>query len=103
MNPGLYFWFAFILIFIVGFWVDMRAAKNRKSEESVATALRWTGFWITVAFLFGLAIFLFYPQNEGSAISTRNIIGMKFYSAYLTEYMLSIDNLFVFIMIFTMM
>ena len=103
MNPGLYFWFAFILIFIVGFWVDMRAAKHRHSEESVATALRWTGFWITVAFLFGLAILLFYPQNEGSAISTRNIMGMKFYSAYLTEYMLSIDNLFVFIMIFTMM
>lgn len=103
MNPGLYYWFAFILIFIVGFYADMRAAKNRHSEESVATALKWTGFWICIAFLFGLAISLFYPQNEGSTISTRSMMGMKFYSAYLTEYMLSIDNLFVFIMIFTMM
>lgn len=103
MNPGLYYWFAFILIFITGFYVDMRAAKNRHKEESVATALKWTGFWIAVAFLFGLAISLFYPQNEYSTISTRSMMGMKFYSAYLTEYMLSIDNLFVFIMIFTMM
>jgi tellurite resistance protein TerC len=103
MNPELYFWFAFILIFIVGFWVDMRAAKHRHAEESVATALKWTGFWISVAFLFGLSILLFFPQNEASTISTRNMMGMKFYSAYLTEYMLSIDNLFVFIMIFTMM
>jgi len=103
MNPRLYYWFAFVLIFIIGFYVDMRAAKHRHKEESVATALKWTGFWICVAFLFGLAIALFYPQNEGSAISTKSMMGMKFYSAYLTEYMLSIDNLFVFIMIFAMM
>lgn len=103
MNPGLYFWFAFILIFIVGFWVDMRAAKRRHAEESVSTALKWTGFWISIAFLFGLAILLFFPQNENSTISTRSMMGVKFYSAYLTEYMLSVDNLFVFIMIFTMM
>ena len=31
------------------------------------------------------------------------MMGMKFFSGYLTEYMRSIDNLFVFIMIFTMM
>ena len=103
MNPELYFWFAFIIIFLAGFIIDMRAAKHRRTEESVATALKWTGFWIAVAFLFGLAISFFYPQNETSILNTRSMMGMKFYSAYLTEYMLSIDNLFVFIMIFTMM
>ncbi len=103
MNPELYFWFAFILIFFVGFVVDLRAARQRHKVESVATALKWTGFWIAVAFLFGLAISLFYPHSEASEINTRSMMGLKFYSAYLTEYMLSIDNLFVFIMIFTMM
>ena len=103
MNPELYYWFAFILIFLLGFAIDMRAAKHRHREISVATALKWTGFWICVAFLFGLAVLLFYPQNEIGAPDTRGMMGLKFYSAYLTEYMLSIDNLFVFIMIFTMM
>ena len=53
--------------------------------------------------MFGLAITFFYPQNENSEMTTRTMMGMKFFSGYLTEYMLSIDNLFVFIMIFAMM
>ncbi|MGB8358582.1 MAG: TerC/Alx family metal homeostasis membrane protein [Bacteroidales bacterium] len=103
MNPELYFWIAFILIFIIGYFVDMRAAKHRHKEVSISTALKWTGVWISIAFLFGLAISLFYPQNENAEVHTRTMMGMKFYSAYLTEYMLSVDNLFVFIMIFSMM
>ena len=48
---------------------------------------------------------MFYPQNADSDASTptRTIMGLKFIAGYLTEYSLSIDNLFVFIMIFSMM
>jgi tellurite resistance protein TerC len=103
MNPEYFFWIAFIAIFIIGFFVDLQAAKHRHSEESIATALKWTAAWISIAVMFGLAITFFYPQNENSEMTTRTMMGMKFFSGYLTEYMLSIDNLFVFIMIFTMM
>jgi len=103
MNPELLFWIAFIAIFFIGFIVDLRAAKHRHTEVSIATALKWTGVWISVALMFGLAITFFYPQNENSGMTTSGMMGMKFFSGYLTEYMLSIDNLFVFIMIFTMM
>lgn len=103
MNRELLFWIAFISIFFIGFIVDMRAARHRHAEESIATALKWTGAWISIAVMFGLAITFFYPQNENSGMATGTMLGMKFFSGYLTEYMLSIDNLFVFIMIFTMM
>jgi tellurite resistance protein TerC len=103
MNPEYFFWIAFIAIFLIGFFVDLQAAKHRHAEISVATALKWTGVWISIALMFGLAITFFYPQNENSEMTTRTMMGMKFFSGYLTEYMLSIDNLFVFIMIFTMM
>jgi tellurite resistance protein TerC len=103
MNTEFLFWIAFIAIFFIGFIVDLRAAKHRHTEVSIATALKWTGVWISVALMFGLAITFFYPQNENSGLTTRGMMGMKFFSGYLTEYMLSIDNLFVFIMIFTMM
>jgi tellurite resistance protein TerC len=103
MNLEFLFWIAFIAIFFIGFIVDLQAAKHRHTEVSIATALKWTGLWISVALMFGLAITFFYPQNENSGLTTRGMMGMKFFSGYLTEYMLSIDNLFVFIVIFTMM
>jgi tellurite resistance protein TerC len=103
MNPEFLFWIAFILIFFIGFVVDMQATKHRHKQESIGTALKWTGVWVSIAVMFGLAINFFYPQNENSEVTTRSMMGMKFFSGYLTEYSLSIDNLFVFIMIFAMM
>jgi tellurite resistance protein TerC len=81
----------------------MFVTDHRKGEISVKTSLGWTGVWISIALLFGLAIFFLFPQNEGSSVNTAHEMGMKFIAGYLTEYSLSVDNLFVFIMIFSMM
>ncbi len=53
-------------------------------------ALLWTAFWVTLAVLFGAGIYFFYGH----------IKAMEFFTAYLIEYSLSIDNLFVFMLIF---
>jgi tellurite resistance protein TerC len=81
----------------------MYVSAHREGEVSVKTSLRWTGVWITIALLFGVAIYFFFPQNEGVAVKTSTEMGLKFIAGYLTEYSLSVDNLFVFIMIFSMM
>jgi tellurite resistance protein TerC len=70
---------------------------------SVKTSLKWTALWITIALLFGAAIFLFFPQNPESSVKTSSVMMVKFISGYFTEYSLSVDNLFVFIMIFSLM
>ena len=103
MNLHVIFWLAFILIYLVVFVIDMYATSHRTGTLSVKTSLKWTGLWISIALLYGLAIFLFYPQNSDSEVATRTIMGLKFIAGYLTEYSLSIDNLFVFIMIFSLM
>jgi tellurite resistance protein TerC len=99
------FWASFIILYIIVFVIDMYVTDHRNSQMSVHTALRWTGLWISLAILYGLAIFLFYPQNEGfdPSIPTRSVMFSKFIAGYFTEYSLSIDNLFVFIMIFSLM
>jgi len=81
----------------------MYATTHREGGISVKVALRWTGLWLSVALLYGLSIFLFYPQNPDSEVTTRTVMGIKFIAGYLTEYSLSVDNLFVFIMIFSLM
>jgi tellurite resistance protein TerC len=98
-----FWWIAFIAIFIVVYFIDMYVTDHRKGEISVKTSLRWTGVWISIALFFGLAIYLFFPQNQGVEVKTSYEMGMKFIAGYLTEYSLSVDNLFVFIMIFSMM
>jgi tellurite resistance protein TerC len=98
-----YWWIAFIIIFVVIYFVDIFVTDHRKGEISVKASLRWTGLWISVALLFGVGIYFFFPQNEGSTANTAHEMGMKFVAGYLTEYSLSVDNLFVFIMVFSMM
>jgi tellurite resistance protein TerC len=103
MESLTYWWIAFIAIFIIVYSIDLYVADHRKGTISVKTALRWTGVWISIALLFGLAIYFFFPQNSGMLTNTAHEMGLKFIAGYLTEYSLSVDNLFVFIMIFSMM
>lgn len=103
MNTITIFWLVFVSLFFLVFWIDMYATSHRKQTISVKTSLRWTALWIAVALLFGLAIYLFFPQNPGSTVQTSSVMMLKFISGYLTEYSLSVDNLFVFIMIFSLM
>lgn len=96
MNIEFYFWIAFILLFILVFTIDMYVTDHRKGKIKVKTALIWSGIWITTALLFGLAIYIFFPPDEKHK-------AFEFLTGYIIEYSLSVDNLFVFILIFTMM
>jgi len=102
-NIHLVFWISFIAIYFIVFFIDMYATTHRKKQMSVGIALRWTAIWISIAVAYSFAILLFYPQNPDSEINTRGIMFTKFLSGYLTEYSLSVDNLFVFIMIFSLL
>lgn len=74
-----------ILAFDIGF-----LQKNKKTV-SVAEALAWTIFWILFAFVFNIIVYYFVGHKEG----------IEFLSGYLVEKSLSVDNLFVFLLIFT--
>lgn len=88
-------WIVFIGLFILVFTIDMYVTDHRKGKIKVRTALTWTAVWITTALLFSSAIYLYYPEGKTRAF--------EFITGYLIEYSLSVDNLFVFILIFTMM
>jgi len=103
MNSMTLYWIIFISVFLAVFAIDFYVTDHRKGEFTVSKALKWTGVWITIALLFGSSLFFFFPTNPESTVNTAHIMGIKFISGYLTEYSLSIDNLFVFIMIFSLM
>ena len=84
-----YLTFGIVLILALIFDLGLLSKKN--SEVSIKKALYQTIFWVGLAILF--CVFLFF--EDGSKVAT------KFFTAYLMEWSLSIDNIFVFILIFT--
>jgi tellurite resistance protein TerC len=74
VNTHTLFWFSFIAVYLIVFFIDMYVTSHREGEISVGTALRWTALWVSIALLYGGAIYLFYPQNPGSTVSTATEI-----------------------------
>lgn len=103
MSAITLYWFAFIAIFIIVYAIDLYVTSHKRGPVSLKSSLSWVGVWVTVALLFGISLYFFFPQNEGSIAHTGPVMTSKFIAGYFTEYSLSIDNLFVFILIFSMM
>jgi len=84
-------WWIFFAVFILAMLALDLGVFNRKSHViKMKESLLWTAFWVTLALLFCGGIYFFYGHGKA----------MEFFAAYLIEYSLSIDNLFVFMLIF---
>jgi tellurite resistance protein TerC len=77
---------AFLVAMIV---VDLRVGSARKHMD-VRTAAIWSGIWVALSVLFGVGLFLFATAEAGEA----------YFAGYVMEKALSLDNVFVFTLIF---
>ena len=88
-------WIVFYILVILMLIVDLRMfGKNGQHEVSVSEALKMTAVWIGVSLVFCLGIYLFYPVKSHE-------MATEFLAGYLIEKSLSMDNLFVFLMLFS--
>lgn len=95
MDPIILLWLIFAVTVVSVATLDLFVITHRHSSAGMASALRWTGVWVAVALGFSAAIYSLHPRGEEFA--------SLFIAGYLTEYSLSVDNLFVFILIFSLM
>ena len=84
-----YLVFGSVLVLAVG--LDLGLLSKRSANVGLKKALMQTVFWVSLA----LAFFVFLWFNEDSQVA------LEYVSAYLMEWSLSIDNIFVFILIFS--
>ncbi|HEX3816280.1 MAG TPA: TerC family protein [Mycobacteriales bacterium] len=89
MNVPLWVWIATVVAIIGLFAIDLVLVDRRPHEIGVAEAARWVVFYIAVAVVFGAGIGVF----------STGLRAKQFFAGYVTEYSLSVDNLFVFIVI----
>lgn len=95
MGAELLLWLIFATVVVAVCTLDLFFITHSHTPGGISRALRWTGLWVALAIGYSAAIYFLHPR--GGEFSTLFIAG------YLTEYSLSVDNLFVFVLIFTLM
>lgn len=91
MNVDSSFWVGFIILVIVLLLLDLFAFHKKGEDVKVKKALWLSFFWISLALIFN--VWIYFVLGKESAV--------QFLTAYVIEKSLSVDNLFVFILIFT--
>lgn len=86
-----YVWIGFIAFIILLLVIDLGVFHRKSHEVKIKEALIWTGVWILLALIFNYGVYLYMGKEKA----------VEFLAGYLIEKSLSIDNLFVFIMLFT--
>lgn len=91
MDNTVGLWIGFNLFVLVMLALDLGVFRRKSQEISVRQALTWTAVWITLALIFNL--FLYHSLGREDAVA--------FFTGYVIEKSLSVDNIFVIIMIFS--
>ena len=95
MGMPLWAWIVFYVLVFIMLIADLKMfGKKGQHEVKVKEALQMTAVWIGVSLLFCIAIYLWYPHDSHEK-------AMEFLAGYLIEKSLSMDNLYVFLMLFS--
>lgn len=97
----LWLWVTFVAIVLVSLFVDFVVLKKQGAHDiGVKEALNWSMIWIALSFLFN-GLFWFAIRDATGSVAIANTKSLEFLTGYLIEKSLAVDNIFVFLMIFT--
>ena len=95
MGLPLWAWIVFYVLVLLMLVADLKMfGRKGQHEVNVKEALEMTAVWIGVSLVFCAGIYFFYPTDAHEK-------AMEFLAGYLIEKSLSMDNLFVFLMLFS--
>ena len=93
-------WLFFVASVLVALFVDFVVLRKQGAHSvSVKEALNWSLIWVALSFAFNGLFWWAVYQDHGSAVA--HIRSMEFLTGYLIEKSLVVDNIFVFLMIFS--
>jgi tellurite resistance protein TerC len=91
MEHSLTLWIIFNIFIVTMLIVDLMVFNRNEHEISIKESLIWTGVWIFLACVFGVGIYFY--MGPASALD--------YFTGYFIEKSLSMDNIFVFILVFS--
>ena len=90
MN-SLWGWIGFNVVVLAILALDLGVLHKRDEKVTLREAATWSAVWVALSLSFALAIYLTMGKQSG----------LEFLTGYLIEYALSVDNIFVFVLIFS--
>jgi len=91
MDTPVIFWIIFNAFVFIMLAIDLGVFHRKSHEVTLKEALTWTFVWVFLSLIFNTIIYFWRGQQQA----------LEFFTGYLVEKALSVDNIFVFIMIFT--
>lgn len=91
MEHSLTLWILFNAFILAMLVVDLVVFNRKPHEITIRESLTWTAIWIALAVVFGIGLYFFMSPDAS----------LDYFTGYLIEKSLSVDNIFVFLLIFT--
>ncbi|HLM62551.1 MAG TPA: TerC family protein, partial [Pyrinomonadaceae bacterium] len=108
-----YYWFyaAFLAFVLLMLALDLGVFHRKAHEVSIKEATAWSVVWVSLALLFNLGLYYYaawkFPQDERllaipgfNPEAAATAVGLEYLTGYIVEKALSVDNIFVFVMVF---
>ncbi len=93
-------WAGFAVFVVIACAIDLLVLQKKGSEKvSIGQALRWSALWVGLALVFNALLWWYLDGTVGREIA--NDKAAEFFTGYLIEKSLAVDNIFVFLMLFT--
>ena len=90
MIPEFWLWAGFGVFVVAMLALDLGVFHRKSHQVAVKESLLWTGLWVMLALLFNAGVWYWFGAERG----------LEFLTGYVIELSLSVDNLFVFLLIF---
>jgi len=91
MEVSIWFWVIFNAFVLLMLTLDLGVFHKKLHVVSVKEAITWTGVWVFLALCFNVLVYYLFGQTKA----------LEFFTGYVIEKALSVDNIFVFVLIFT--
>jgi tellurite resistance protein TerC len=103
LGENMLIWGLFAAVVTGVMALDLGVFNKKAHEPSVKEALAWTGVWVVLALLFNAFVWWhvdprFLAEHPGKS---DHLPSFEFLTCWLTEYALSVDNIFVFLVVFS--
>ena len=97
----LWLWVTFVAIVLVSLFIDFVVLRKQGAHDiGVKEAFQWSMVWIVLSFMFN-GLFWWAVKDSTGSVEIANTKSLEFLTGYLIEKSLAVDNIFVFLMIFT--
>lgn len=99
-GVSIWVWVAFVGAVLLFLGLDLGVFHRSAHEVRMREALTWVAIWISAALLFGTGIYFFWDHLVSDSKYNNLEAATAFLAGYLVEWSLSVDNIFVFLVVF---